>query len=540
MFETAGLLRDADSVTVTAAWAVVAAWVAAKGLPGLRRQPIDRWLLPGLFAAALALRLILPWGPLNFVDGERLEGLWGLTRSLPENFLSVPWLLALLRSAGVEMITLLRWVGPVAGALAVVATFLAARALGLRRESAVLAAALVGVWPAHLHYSTALTFSIEAMPFWLCAFAVAAEGGAAVAWRPLLLTALTVLGVYARPEYRLLVLPLAALVLGPGWTWRQRGTFAALACVGLLPYARHLAPEQGSMVRSGLSASFVPQALTDASMTPVWWIYAALPGLLLPSRVRWNARLALALTLVLLGASYWLMASEANPRWGQWRYYVALVPTIALAAATCGEWLSDRVPPFRGHRWAGWALVALALAPLPVYLPMLRRAEDLAVEFAYLRRSAPRVLGARREVLLLVNRGHAQRASIAVEGNPTMALATVFGPITWPRACEAQPGPLRVRDLERVVAECPQTIDPAGSLVYLGLSREDDRLAAVRARFDLVPVDGVDRTVALTSTMVSRQCPGDPTGYLLDGPWGPPCRVHLGWYRLVPRAGAVP
>lgn len=528
------MLHGADAMVVAAAWAVALAWLLAKGLPWLALSPVERWLLPGLFAGALALRAALPWGPLNFVDGERLEGLWGRARSLPETFLTVPWMLALLRDAGVGMASLLRWGGPVGGALAVPATFLAARSMGLRRAGALLAAAVVCAWPAHLHYSTALTFSVEAMPFWLCAFAVAAEGGAATPWRAQALAALTVLGVYARPEYRLLVVPLAALVLGPGWRWKERGTLAVLLAVGLSPYLRHLAPEGGSMVRSGLSASFVPRALTDLSMTPAWWIYAALAGLLVPSRVRWNARLALALTLSLLGASYWLMASEANPRWGQWRYYVALVPALGIAAAVFGEWLADRIPDDRWRRRAGWLLVAFALAPLPFYFPMLRRAEDLPVEFAYLRRSAPRLLGARRDVLLLVNRGHGPRSNVAIEANPAMALATVFGPIAWPSGCEPRPGPLRMRDLERVAAECPQTIDPERALVYLGLSREEPRLAGVRARFDLVPVEEVHRSVALTSTMVSRQCHiADQTGFVLDGPWGPPCPVRLGWYRLV-------
>lgn len=530
------VLHDADAVAVAVAWAVTLAWVLAKALPWLARSPVERWLLPGLFAVALALRAALPWGPLNFVDGERLEGLWGRSGSLPETFLSVPWMAALLRRAGVGMASLLRWGGTVGGALAVSTTYLAARAMGLRRAGALLAAALVCTWPAHLHYSTALTFSIEAMPFWLCAFAVAAEGGAATPWRTPILAALTVLGVYARPEYRLLVVPLAALVLGPGWTWRERGTLAALLAVGLSPYLRHLVPDEAAMTRSGLSASFVPRALTDPSMTPVWWIPAAALGLLLPSRVRRSARLALALTLALLGASYWLMASEANPRWGQWRYYVALVPALAIAAAAFGEWLAGRLPDDRWRARGGWILVGLAVAPLPFYLPMLRRAEDLSVEFDYLRRSAPRLLGARRDVLLLVNRGHEGRSNVAIEGNPAMALATVFGPIAWPSACDPRPGPLRVRDLERVVAACPQTLDPDGALVYLGLSREEARLAGVRERFELVPVEEVRRSVALTSTMVSRQCPvADPTGYVLDGPWGPPCRVRLGWYRLVPR-----
>lgn len=530
------LMAHADGITVGLAWVVTLLWLAVRGIPWWLRSPVERWLLPGILAVALALRATLPWGPLNFVDGERLEALWGLSRTLPETFLSVPLLLSALRAAGVGAVALLRWAGPVLGACAVLATYLAARGLGLRRGGALLAAAVVCAWPAHLHYSSALSFSVEGMVFWLGAFALAAEGGAGAPWRPAALAALTVLGVYARPEYRLLVVPLAALVLGPGWTWKQRGVLAALLAVGLAPYLRYLLPDEGSIQRSGHSAGFVPHTLTDASMTPVWWLYAAPLGLLVPTRVRWNARLALGLSVALLGLSYWVMASEANPRWGQWRYYVALVPAIALAAACFGEWLAGLAPEGRARQGASALLVAIALAPLPFYLPMLRRPEDLSVEFAWLRSSAPRVLGARRDVLILANRGHQGLSSIAIEGNPSMALATAFGPIAWPFACDrASGGALSVRDLERVVAQCPETIDPARTLVYLGLSREEPRLAGLRARFDLVPVEEVERSVALTSTMISRQCPGDPTGFTLDGPWGPPCRVRLGWYRLAPR-----
>lgn len=528
-------MADLDAVTVTAAWAAALAWLVARGAPWLARTPVERGLVPAVFAVAFALRASLPWGPLNFVDGERLESLWGLTRERPTTFLSVPLLLAGLRHLGVGVGALLRWTGPVAGALAVAATYLAGRSFGLRREGALLGAAVLCAWPPHLHYSTGLTFSVEGMPFWLGAFAAAAEGASAAPWRPLVVASLTVLGVYARPEYRLLVVPLAAVALGPGWTWRQRGALAALLGVGLAPYLRHLVPDEGAMARSGLSVPFVRRAVVDVSTAPVWWLYAAVAGLALPSRVRWNVRLALGLAAGLLGASYWAMASEANPRWGQWRYYVALAPYVALAAASFGDWLAARAPEGPWRTRAGWALVAVALAPLPAYLPMLRRPEDLSAEFAYLRASARRALGARREVLILANRGHEGLSPVAIEGNVTMALATALGPTSWAHGCERAPGELQVRDLERVAERCPESVDPARALVYLGLSRDDARLAAVRARFDLVPVEEAVRDVALTSTMVSRQCPGDPTGYTLDGPWGPPCRARLGWYRPVRR-----
>ncbi|MBP6829588.1 MAG: hypothetical protein KA978_02335 [Deltaproteobacteria bacterium] len=535
MFQNLHLIRDADATVVVVAWAVTLTWLAARGAPWCARAPVERWLVPGMFVAALGLRLALPWGPLNFVDGERLECLWGVERPLPDRFTSIPVLLSVLHDLGVEMATLMRGLAPVAGAAAVPTAYLAARSFGLRRESAVLAAAALGAWPAHLHYSTALTFSVEGAPFWLGAFAVAAPGGASTPWRPLVLTALTVLGVYARPEFRLLVVPLAVIVLGPGWTWKERSALALHLAVGLAPYLRHLIPDEGTLQRSGLSVGFVPRVMVGAALTPAWWIYAGLAGLVLPTTPRRNLRVALGLSIALLGASYWAMASEANPRWGQWRYYVTLVPFIAVAAGGFVEWALGHAPERLRRPWMAWVPVALALAPLPFQFGALRRAEDLPVEFDYLRASAARMTRGRRDVLLLANRGHEGLSGIAIEGNPTMAMATAVGPLGWPLGCEPTRSPLVLRDLERVITACPERIDPARTIVYLGLFRDEARLAALRARFDLVPVEEVTRTVALTSTMINHQCPSDPTGYTLEGPWGSPCRVRLGWYRLAPR-----
>lgn len=527
------MLQHLDAVAVAAAWAVALAWVAAKGAPWLLRARDDRWTMLALFAGAFALRAALPSGPINFVDGERLEAVWGQPPVLSDLFLSGPLLLAALRRAGLPVAGLLRWAGPVAGAGAVLTTYLAARAFGLRRPGAALAAAIVLAWPAHVHASTTPTSSVEAMLFWMGAFAVAAEGGAAVPWRAPLLSALATLGVYARPECRLLVVPLAALALGPGWTWRARAQLAACLVVGLGPYVPHLAPDPVTMVRSHLSEAFVPRALGDPGMSPVWWIYAAALGLAVPSKVRWNARLALALAAGLLAASYWGMASEVNPRWSQWRYYVSLVPPVAVAAAIAGEWITDRP---RLTPWAPWTLVALALAPLVFYLPALRRPEDLSAEYAYLLRSAPGVVRSRPDVLILANRGHGALSNVAIEGNPAMALAAAVGPLGWPHECQHTPGAIQLRDLEHVVAECPQTVDPARAVAYLGLSRDDERLAAVRARFDLVPLTEVSLSVAPTSPVINRQCPPrDGTGYEIEGLQIASCTVRLGWYRLVPR-----
>ncbi len=529
------LLQNADAVAVTAAWAVTLTWVVARGAGWWWRSPVERWLLPVVFVTALVPRVALPWGPLNFADGERLEALWGISGQLPQHFSTVPLLAAALHGLGLGVATLLRWTPPLAGAGAVAATYLMAQSFGLKRAGALLAAAILCAWPAHLHYSTGLTFAVEGTPFWIAAFAVAAAGGVGAPWRPVILAALTVLGVYARPEFRLLVVPLAAVVLGPGWTWKERGQLAACLLLGFAAYLPALVPDHGTLIRSGHSAGFVPLVLRGAALMPVWWLYAAAAGVILPTAPRWNLRLALLLTVALLAASYWTMASEANPRWGQWRYYISLAPPIAVAAAAFVEWLLARTPERYWRQWFAVVPIAIALAPLPLYFSTLRRAEDLAVEFDYLRASTRRVLG-HREALLLANRNHGEGLSnLAVEGNPIMALATVAGPLPWPLACEASHAPLAVRDVERVLASCPERLGGDRARLYLGLFRDEERLAVLRARFDLVPVEEVTRTVAVTSTMINRQCPGDPTGFTLEGPWARPCQVRLGWYRLVPR-----
>lgn len=66
-FLSLSLRKEPGEVVTCVAWLVVLAWVAAAGAPWLAknfaRARTEALTVLGLFAAALALRLALPWGP---------------------------------------------------------------------------------------------------------------------------------------------------------------------------------------------------------------------------------------------------------------------------------------------------------------------------------------------------------------------------------------------------------------------------------------------------------------------------------------------
>lgn len=541
------LVPNGDAWSTCAAWLLALTWCAACGLPwlarGLRASDTDHRgdarAVAGLFALGFALRLALPWGPVNFGEAERLDVLWSAAPGECGPMSTVPSLGALLLALGVPLAGLLRVVPQCLGALTAVGCFLTVRAVGGRRESALVAGAVALGWPAHLHYSTSPTFTVEGTALWSLAFAAAAVRSGVIPWRAPLLAALAVLAVYARPEYRLLLVPLALVGIAAPWTLRERVVFALCAAVGFAPYLRHLPPGEMMAWRSTVSRFFIPHLKGDAQLSPFWWLYLGAAGVLagLTTRSRAALAVALALAVATLLWVYSFLASEANPRWSQWRYYTSLVPFVAVAVGL----LADRVASPSGAAWR--QAVAPALLTLAALTPLarwsaLRRAEDLSSEFAYLRATAPRVLAQRPDVLVLTNTGRPALASVRVEAMPRMALATVHRPLEWPVGCEpaVNPSTPRLRDLETVVAQCPETVSATRSVVYLGLSRDDARLEGLRARFTLVPLDERRMRVAPSVTAINLQCPLDPSvttgvaGLDLDD-----CAVRLGWYRLQPR-----
>lgn len=542
-FLSLSLKKESGEVVTSVAWLVVLAWVAACGAPWLarhfKRVRAEALTVLALFAAALALRLALPWGPVNFGEAERLDPLWSRTLHGCGMMCTVPVAAAFAQALGLSLAAILRAGGPLFGALGVAGAYAFARGAGLRRESGVLAALIVLGWPAHLHYSTSMTFTVEGVAIWSLVFGAAYARTGDIPLRSVLLAALTVLGVYARPEYRLLLVPLAIVVLASPWTWRERALFAALLGVGLYAYLRYLPPSDMMRYASGASKRFFPHLVGDAELSPYWWLYLGAAGVVagLTTRSRIATSVALALMCATLVWVYSLLASEANPRWSQWRYYTSLVPFVAVAVAMLG----DRLGSAAGAPWRRAVVPALltlaALTPVPL-LGALRRVEDQEAEFAWIRATAPRVLARRDDVLVLANNNTPSLAQVRIEATPRMALATLFGRLDWPSECAPEAWPLRLRDLERVVARCPESVSPERTAVYLGLSRDERRLAPLLERYRLAPLEEHTMNVAMSASAINRQCPAltsDPNGEII-GLAAPDCRVTLGWYRLEAKA----
>lgn len=524
------------------AWLLVACWLLVHARWIVQRAKESRaeaLTLLGLTAAALALRLALPWGPLSFGEAERLDALWSVRTTSCGAMCTVPVLASLAQRAGASVATILRFGAPIFGALGVAGAYLFARAAGARPPSATLAALVVLSWPSHLHFSTSLTFTVEGAALWSFAFAVALADRDRVPHRPVLLVALTYLGALSRPEFRLLLVPLGAVVLGGRWRWRERVVFAVLMALALVTYLPYLFPST-NIGDTDLGRRFLPVMLGNAELSPIWWFYLGAAGILagLATSGRRLASAATALSLAILMAVYVRYTSEANPRWGQWRYFTSVVPLVAVAVALAADLLSH--PRLGRARHAPLVpLFALAAYTLAANLDELRRAEDQAAEFAYIRETAGRVVASRPDVLLLSNGGRPGLSHVRIEMLPRMAIASVVGRLDLPSGCAAAPSRApRLRDVEAVVSECPESVSPERSVLYLGLSRDDARVAAITRRFRLVPVEERSVDAVVTSLVINHQASNGSSGLGdLEGLDNPDVTVRLGWYRLAPIDG---
>jgi hypothetical protein len=315
----------------------------------------------------------------------------------------------------------------------------------------------------------------------------------------------------------------------------------------LLPYLPFLRPENAPT--SDMGEIFARRLFHDAALCPWWWPYLAAAGLAaaLARRALRVPAAVMAVAFGLLSAVYLTHSTEANPHWGQWRYFVVLVPFVAFGVAALADGLA------RGDAWwqravAPALLVAAALTLAPS-LRDLRRVEDYIAEFDFLRASARRVLRDDTEVLVLSNDHDPARRHVRIEVLPRMALATRLGPLALPRGCERSDDPrVRLRDLEVVAQRCPETLAP-DTVVYLGLSRAPERLVALEDRFTLVPIE--ERTVraVVSSWIINMQArsfaaPAAGSGQLFDpstvaGTRAVEVPVHFGWYRLVPRGARL-
>lgn len=550
----ATLRAQLDLLGMTGA-AALCAWIALAvlalpQLPALARRaraaPREAALLLALTLGALALRLSLPWGPLSFGEAERLDALFAPTPNRCLSMCTVPTAAVILRGLGVGLDAVLRVTPAAFGALGVTATYLLARAAGMRAGAAAVGAAVVLTWPAHVHYSTSLTFSVEGATLWTLAFAAALAPADALRLRPAVVALLAALGVLTRPELRLLLVPLALATAR--WSWGQRGVALAVLTPLLLPYLPFLRPE--NTPTSSMGVLFARSLFHDASLGPWWWAYLAAGGLVaaLARRALRVPAAVVTLAFAVLAAVYLTHSTEANPHWGQWRYFVVLVPFVAFGVASLADGLA------LGEGW--WrravapALLVVAAATLAPTLRDLRRVEDHIAEFDFLRASAPRLLRAETEVLLLSNESDPSRRHVRIEVLPRMALATRLGPLALPRGCERSgDARFRLRDLEVVAQRCPETVEP-DTLVYLGLSRAPERLAALEDHFRLEPVEERAVPAVVSSWIINVQArrgaePDGGTGRVFDpsivaGTRAVAVPVRLGWYRLVPRGARPP
>lgn len=525
------MIPSADTADALAlAWIVVvvgAVWLLGRGL---RRHRGEVAAFAGVTALAAAVYLALPWGPLDFSEAERLSPLWS-----DEVFMPAPFgggLLALLvplHRAGLPTGWILRGTGPALGALGVGMTWLLARRAGLRRGPSLLAAGVVLTWPAYAHHATSVGLTIAGAALWTAVFALA-SARTVPAWGKLpLLAALVTLGIWTRPEYRLLLVALPPLLFTPGWTWRRRVAMALLLAPGLLSYLGVLSRLRGTPQPTTLSVAWLHLLRTDLPMNAPWWIVVGALGLV-AGRGLVAVRVAALLAVALLCASYWNFASEPNPLWGLWRGYVSVVPFLGLGAGL----LAGRLPD--AWRWRRAALglgCAVALATLLGAWSTLRRPLDLQRESAYLRELGPRLFG--RQTPLLIFRAHAgtdDERGVPPEPSVLLALSASGGATRWPRRCDQPPLPSSdppVLDLEDFALRCPQDI-PTGALVYVGLFRPSARFEAVRARLRLVPVDERRLRVTPSVPLLNTQCP--LVVLRIYGSALADCDVTVGWYRV--------
>src|SRR5262249_9440761 len=103
--------HEPEPAACAAAWILLAAWTLLVGPGVVRRHPGDAACAGALVLLALAIRLAIPWGPLTFVDAERLQPLWTPHWTAGRGLVESPTLLALLRAAGFSTTSLIHFVG---------------------------------------------------------------------------------------------------------------------------------------------------------------------------------------------------------------------------------------------------------------------------------------------------------------------------------------------------------------------------------------------------------------------------------------------
>jgi hypothetical protein len=376
---------------------------------------------------------------------------------------------------------------------------------------------------------------VGASTLWTAAFTVAL-------WRPgvrlrvPMLAALVVLGVYARPECRVLVVPLVPLLLTRDWSWRDRLVLAGWLAVGLIPYLLRFGKPDGAQTYSIWHPwAFIRWHVLDPaaaiSVTPLWAIALGVLGLLV-GKLRLGPRFAALLALGGLSAVYMLSASETNPLWGLWRYWLAIIPFLALGVGAFFE----RLPKIGPRTAVLSALVGASLLTGVYYGPLLARPIDSQVEFSYILETTPTIAAANKQLLVLVNE---RRGQIRHETIPVTAIATALGPTNWPQDAGSPPpsrGAWLIRHSSLLQTRTSDSrVDLAGAALFLGMYRPTEIMEPLKKRYDLVPIE--ERVIAAAPMLqyVNTQClafGNRPRGAAIAD-----CQIRVGWYRVVPRGG---
>jgi hypothetical protein len=511
------------------AWGALAVWIAAFGamLAWRRRARLlsrDAIVCAALIAAALALRLVVPWGPLDFAEGERAAWAWSATPSTRVGFESMAVLHRVLRELGAGPDTLLRWLGPLAGAAGVGATYLLARAAGLHRPAALFAGLLVALWPAHLRYSATAGSAVPAATLWTAALAAAASRTIPPRWKAPLIAALALLAAHARPELGA-ALP-AALPLLVTRRVRGSGRWVAIAAVLGAAATFWITPRE-ALPSSPLAGEFLGWLPLDVSVGPAYWVLLGTVGLAI-GRGSLQLRAGLLGTCAALVAAYALHASEANPLFGQWRLYTTLVPLWALGAAM----LVSRAPRVGRDVRTAIALAAIALLGAAPQARLWFRSIDAQAEFAFARETASRVRAARPGLVVLVP-GRDEQYTASVETIPLMGIAAGTARVDWPLQSEVP-----LPDLPRWILpsgalenEWTQEVDWSRTAIYLGVYRPAHLLDRIGKRFSLTPIEERDLTAAPATRALETQCPVQTR---LLGANLEDCTLRVGWYALAP------
>jgi hypothetical protein len=522
------------------AWVLLLVWllVAAPRLALAHRE--DALAFAALTVGALALRLAVPWGALDFAEPDRVAAAWAATRDADALQGAASSLLLAGRRLGLPAAVLLRAAGPAIGALGVGGIYLLARAAALDLPRALLAAAIVLAWPAHVRYSATAVLPVIGPAAWAGALAAALAPSALGRWRAPLVISLATLTAAARPELLLALVALAPLIAS------ERRDRALLAVgLALVAFDRFALVPVNEPVAPWPLAPFA-RTLFLPSLSPVWWTLAGALGLA-AGRAPRPLRAGLALAAARLLAGYWRWAREPNPLFGLWRYLLPLVVPFAVGAAALAARLSAR---------AALLLGAATLASTAAYVHLLGRPIDLQVEQAYLRETAPRIAAAHAPLLLVA--WDDERDDPAVRGmqplatTPAMALATALGPLDPPRPCASAQSP-RLATLgalpgmtdggtngmtngntssatDRPGGGCA---DPERAALFLGLHRPRALLDRLGARYRLVPLDEREQLAAPAAMSVDTQCGVDPLAIVGDALAD--CRLRLGWYRALPK-----